>query len=204
LPRVLTKTDVAEFRDRLCEIAERLFAEQGPQAVSMRQLATELGVSPMTPYRYFKDKDDILAAVRASGFDRFAVALEAAAASADPADERGRAVGDAYVRFALEHPAAYRLMFDLEQPTETDHPNLMRAVGRARATLTGYIDGLIREGRIQGDPATIALSFWASVHGLIVLRLAGKLSDEVDFEAARAAMVGALARGFSPRPSSGS
>ncbi len=41
----------------------------------MRQLAAELGCSPMTPYRYFKDKDEILAAVRAAAFDRFSEAL---------------------------------------------------------------------------------------------------------------------------------
>ena len=63
MPRVLTETDVADFRERLCVAAERLFAEKGPDAVTMRQLASELGVSPMTPYRYFQDKDDILAAV---------------------------------------------------------------------------------------------------------------------------------------------
>jgi AcrR family transcriptional regulator len=78
MPRVLTETDVADFRDRLCEAAERLFAEKGPDAVTMRQLSAELGVSPMTPYRYFEDKDDILAAVRTSAFNRFAEALEKA------------------------------------------------------------------------------------------------------------------------------
>ena len=50
----------------------------GLEAVTMRQLAAELGVSPMTPYRYFGDKDDILAAVRARAFDRHAEALETA------------------------------------------------------------------------------------------------------------------------------
>ena len=201
MPRILTDDDVAEFRERLCEAAERLFAEQGPQAVSMRQLAAELGVSPMTPYRYFKDKDDILAAVRASGFDRFAAALEAAHASGADAGARGRgaAVGDAYVRFALEHPAAYRLMFDLEQPTEADHPDLLRAASRARATLTDYIDSLIRDGVIEGDANEIALVFWAALHGLIVLRLAGKLSADVDFDHVRATMTGALGRGLAPR-----
>src|SRR5471030_1205990 len=102
MPRVLSETDVADFRDRLCEAAEKLFAEKGPDAVTMRQLATELGVSPMTPYRYFKDKDDILAAVRVSGFDRFSDALEAALASSSDAGEQAGAVGDAYFRFALE------------------------------------------------------------------------------------------------------
>src|ERR1700744_2830749 len=81
MPRVLSDTDVADFRDRLCEAAERLFAERGPDAVTMRQLAAELGVSPMTPYRYFEDKDDILAAVRTNGFNRFAEALELARSS---------------------------------------------------------------------------------------------------------------------------
>src|SRR5678815_5993328 len=104
MPRVLSETDVADFRDRLCEAAERLFAEHGPDGVTMRQLAAELGVSPMTPYRYFEDKDDILAAVRTSGFTRFAQALETARASGTDANSRGEAVGEAYVRFALEHP----------------------------------------------------------------------------------------------------
>jgi AcrR family transcriptional regulator len=90
MPRVLSDTDVADFRDRLCEAAERLFAEKGPDAVTMRQLASELGVSPMTPYRYFKDKDDILAAVRTNGFTRFAEAMEAARGSG-----KGANVGEA-------------------------------------------------------------------------------------------------------------
>src|SRR3954470_22584579 len=118
MPRVLSETDVADFRERLCEAAERLFAERGPDAVTMRQLAAELGVSPMTPYRYFEDKDDILAAVRTSGFTRFAEALEAArpAAAGTDAGQRAEAVGEAYVRFAMEHPHSYKLMFDMNQP----------------------------------------------------------------------------------------
>ena len=110
MPRLLTESDVAEFRERLIAAAERLFAEHGPDGVTMRQLASALGVSPMTPYRYFKDKDAILAAVRASGFARFASAMEGAtAASADGLD-RSQTTGRAYVRFALENQDAYRLM----------------------------------------------------------------------------------------------
>ena len=90
----------------------------------MRQLASELGVSPMTPYRYFKDKDDILAAVRTSGFDRFADALEAARDTTDDARRRGAAVGQAYMNFAFEHPHTYRLMFDLGQSDEDAYPDL--------------------------------------------------------------------------------
>src|SRR5215213_1829552 len=122
MPRVLTEADVADFRERLCAAAERLFAEQGPDAVTMRQLAAELGVSPMTPYRYFRDKEEILAAVRTNGFNRFAEALEKARASVQGARAKGAAVGEAYVNFAFEHPHTYKLMFDLNQPLDANYP----------------------------------------------------------------------------------
>lgn len=65
MPRILTQSDVADFRERLCDVATRMFDARGPEGFTMRELAAELGVSAMTPYRYFKDKEDILAAVRA-------------------------------------------------------------------------------------------------------------------------------------------
>ena len=175
MPRVLSETDVADFRERLCEAAERLFAEKGPEAVTMRQLAAELGVSPMTPYRYFQDKDDILAAVRANGFNRFAEALEAAREHASGARAKGAAVGEAYVNFAFEHPQTYKLMFELDQPHEGDYPELVEAGKRARQTMTGYVEDQIASGVFKGDPAMIGLMFWASTHGAVVLELAGKL-----------------------------
>lgn len=174
MPRVLTETDVADFRDRLCEAAERLFAEKGPDAVTMRQLSAELGVSPMTPYRYFEDKDDILAAVRTSGFTRFAEALETArAAAGKDARTRGEAVGEAYVRFALEHPHSYKLMFDLNQPNIDKYPELIAAGHRARATMTDHVKDSIAAGLYAGDPETIGMMFWSVVHGVVVLQLAG-------------------------------
>src|ERR1043165_4018086 len=116
MPRTLSQTQVEDFRDRLIEAATRLFAERGREAFTMRHLAAELGCSAMTPYRYFKDKDEILAAVRAGAFDAFAEVLETAFASTDNIAEKGAAVGDAYVAYAFGHPEAYRLMFDLSQP----------------------------------------------------------------------------------------
>ncbi|WP_293903794.1 TetR/AcrR family transcriptional regulator [Phenylobacterium sp.] len=175
MPRVLTETDVADFRERLCEAAERLFAEKGAGSVTMRQLAADLGVSPMTPYRYFQDKDDILAAVRTNGFTRFAQALETARADAPDAHSRGEAVGEAYVRFALDHPHSYKLMFDLNQPNVGKYPELIAAGLRARATMTDHVQDSIAAGLYQGDPDQIGMMFWAAVHGVVVLQLAGML-----------------------------
>ncbi len=175
MPRVLSDTDVADFRERLCEAAERLFAERGPDAVTMRQLAAELGVSPMTPYRYFEDKDDILAAVRANGFTRFAEALETARASATGAHARGTAVGQAYMTFALENPHAYKLMFDFNQPHAEKYPDLVAAGLRAQKTMTGHVEDSIAEGLMAGDPQQIGLMFWAAIHGVVILELAGMI-----------------------------
>jgi AcrR family transcriptional regulator len=157
----------------------------------MRQLAAELGCSAMTPYRYFKDKDEILAAVRASAFDNFAEVIEHAFNNAKDAAERGAAVGNAYVKFAFEHPEAYKLMFDLSQPDESAYPDLVRASKRARSTMTHYVSDLVAAGILEGNPLTIGLVFWAALHGAVVLQLAGKLAD-FDFETLRGEIFRAL------------
>src|SRR5581483_7884161 len=107
--RVLSDEAVGEFRERLIDAAERLFAAHGLEAVTLRQLAAEVGVSPMTPYRYFADKNAILAAVRARAFRRHAEALEAAwTAHRENPIAASNAVGEAYVDFAFDHPEAYK------------------------------------------------------------------------------------------------
>jgi AcrR family transcriptional regulator len=199
MPRTLSQTQVEDFRDRLIEAATRLFAERGREAFTMRQLATELGCSAMTPYRYFKDKDEILAAVRASAFDNFAEVLEQAFDNAKDAAERGAAVGNSYVKFAFEHPEAYKLMFDLSQPDESAYPDLVRATTRARSTMTHYVSDLVAAGILEGNPLTIGLVFWAALHGAVVLQLAGKLAD-FDFETIRGEIFRALFFSYAKKP----
>src|SRR5712672_4008862 len=99
MPRYLTDKDIADFRAELCKVATERFARFGYEGVTMRQLAEALGCSPKTPYRYFKDKADILATVRAQAFTKFADTLEAAAKG--PPVERGQRRSEAYVTLAL-------------------------------------------------------------------------------------------------------
>lgn len=199
MPRLLSETDVADFRERLIAAAEHLFAEHGPDGVTMRQLAAALGVSPMTPYRYFKDKDAILAAVRASGFARFASALEAATKASQDGVDLTTSTGRAYVKFALENPDAYRLMFDFAQPNEADYPELVEATARSRAMLIRHAAGLVKSGEAEGDPVMIAHIIWASLHGQLVLQMAGKLSPDVDPSALRREAFATILRGLKPR-----
>jgi AcrR family transcriptional regulator len=169
MPRTLSAADLEAFRTRLCDVAEKLFAAHGPDAVTMREMADALGVSSMTPYRYFKDKDAILAAVRTRAFNQFAAAMEAARQTA-----KARS-GNAYVEFALAHPAAYRLMFDVSQPTFADYPELVAAMGRARLTMGEGLRELAAAGRFKGDVELAAYVFWSTMHGAVMLELAGLL-----------------------------
>ena len=180
MPKALSDQDVAQFRDRLCDAAERQFAEHGLDAVTMRQLAQDLGVSPMTPYRYFKDKDAILAAVRARAFDRHADALEAAFEGPGDLQARANAVGEAYVRFALTNPEAYKLMFDVKQPSADDYPDLVRAGIRSKKTMTAHVRDMIKAGDMRGDPDMIGHMFWSAIHGAIQLQMADMLAPPYD------------------------
>jgi AcrR family transcriptional regulator len=180
MPRPLSTAEVSDFRERLCDAAARLFAEHGRDGFSLRELASELGVSPMTPYRYFKDKDEILAAVRARAFNRFADALEKGFEVPGNAAARANGAGEAYIRFAFEDSASYKLMFDLSQSDEK-YPELAEASERARKTLTRHVYPLVEAGLLKGDPELIGHIFWAMLHGAVTLQLANKLGPECDF-----------------------
>jgi AcrR family transcriptional regulator len=193
----LTATDLADFRQRLIDAARGLFASKGLEGFTMRELAAAIGVSAMTPYRYFRDKEEILAAVRTDAFDRFADSLETAfAASAPDAVNRSTAVGEAYVRFAFGERESYRLMFDMAQPDESEYPDLVRATMRARRTMTDFVRALVAKGILAGDPVLIGHVFWAALHGAVVLQLAGKLGPECDFETLSNAAFRAISEGF--------
>ena len=149
MPRILTQSDVADFRERLCDAATRMFDARGPEGFTMRELAAELGVSAMTPYRYFKDKEDILAAVRARAFNRFADGARSRTLAMAKRAQDAAAVYRAYVAFAFGEPAAYKLMFDLTQPDESLYPDLVKANARARATMTDYVQLMVDKGELR-------------------------------------------------------
>jgi AcrR family transcriptional regulator len=192
VPKVLSAEDIASFRERLCDIAEEKFALHGIDGVTLRDLASAMDVSPMTPYRYFKDKDAILAAVRARGFSRFAQAMEEAEASANR--KKGAFTGAAYVNWALKNPAAYRLMFDTQQPTAADYPDLVEAMTRAKQTMTAYWRRIKAEGRFKGDVDLAGHLMWSAQHGAVMLELAGLLQKPMDARKLAARAILSLAR----------
>jgi AcrR family transcriptional regulator len=182
MPKELSTADFAATRAKIGAAATALFAAKGESAITIRDIAAKLGRSPMGLYRYFADRDEILAFVRADAFDRFSDQLEAAFVSGGDAFARARAVGRAYLDFALTNPNAYRLMFDLSPPDEAKHPELRRAGKRAGETVTRHVRDLAAAGIVEGDPRIIGNALWAASHGVIVLHLAGRLPQGMNVE----------------------
>ena len=197
MPRYLTEQDITDFRNQLCKVATERFARHGYEGVTMRQLAEALGCSPKTPYRYFKDKADILATVRAQAFGKFADALEkasAASAGKQPA-ERGREISEAYVAFALRNPHAYRIMFDIDAPVDESHPELGPAAHRAALYITRGAEQLAAEGVLGVDPQLFGWSMWAAIHGIVMLHQAGMLAHGPDYRTLGQFLGGTMLKG---------
>src|SRR3546814_7719732 len=124
--RARAHEQLAAIRSRLCAAAEELFVEEGESELSMRRLTAKVGCSAMAPYRYFADKEALIASIRAQAFRRLADTLdEVSSAGRDEAAD----VGEAYVRFARANPGAYTPMFELHQPDERASPEARKTAG---------------------------------------------------------------------------
>ncbi len=184
MPRAALSPDqVAAFRGKASAAATRLFARHGYEGVTMRAVAEALACSAMTPYRYLAGKAELFALVRAEAFRRFADRLERALGQAGPSGrprgdvtQRLRRLKRAYIRFALDEPDAYRIMFELRQPASGRHPDLAAQSRRAFGCLHRTVAEAVAAGRLRGDPLTLAHLLWADTHGLVSLHLAGKLT----------------------------
>jgi AcrR family transcriptional regulator len=183
MARERSREDFEAMRARIGRVATDLYAARGEAGLTIRDIATTLGRSPMGLYRYFEDREDLIAYIRANAFDQVADALEDAFFSGGEAFARARAVGRAYLDFALNNPSAYRLMFDLSPPDEAKHPALRRAGMRAAETVTRHVKDLSAAGIVTGDPKMIGNALWAAAHGVIVLHLAGRLPTGMDVHA---------------------
>ena len=192
MTRPLTEADKAAFRDRMCDVAEMKFSQQGFQAVTMRDLAAGMGVSSMTPYRYFKDKVEILAAVRTRAFTRLADAMDAAEAKLSTSD--WIQPGEAYFEWAVANRDAYRLMF-IEPPTK-DYPELGAAMHRARETMAAGWRRLQAQGRFSGNVEEAAHMCWTATHGVLVLELSGMLRPPLQARTIAMRAVEAIAKGL--------
>lgn len=194
----LKPEQVRDVRERIRRIAERHMADRGMAALSLRAIAAEMGWTAASLYRYYDSKAALLAATRAAAYNRFSDRIETAHASSDDLWARSRAIGEAYVAFAFDEPAAYKLIFAYEQDEADKSDELRAAERRSQRTLTDYATEMVAAGLLEGDPEILAHVYWASLHGLVVLRMANKLSRSPPFEAIRHASNRLITRGALP------
>jgi AcrR family transcriptional regulator len=172
-----------DLRAALLDAAARLLRTGGAEALTLRALAEAVGVSRTAPYRHFRDKSALLVAVAAEGFERLQAALNLVNTSETPGLDLFEEMGWAYVRFAIENPAHYRLMYGREAIARREIPALQSAADAAYDELvalieTGQAAGVLR----SGDAGALAYVAWATVHGLASLLVDGQMEAPEDVE----------------------
>jgi AcrR family transcriptional regulator len=182
-----------DLRRAVLDEALRLIEERGHVDFTLREVARRVGVSHTAPYRHFADKRALLTAITVEAqrmlADRIQAALDAAGSELRP---RFLAAGWSYVHFALEAPAAFRVMYSSE--IDELEPAIAGSKERSFGILLRFIEEAQRAGAFpRGDPRALATPIWAMHHGLAILAATGALG-EPGSEAVRRAVDDAHAR----------
>jgi AcrR family transcriptional regulator len=158
-----------DLRQALLDASLALITEEGFGALSLREVARRAGVTHAAPYRHFADKEALLAAVAEQGFRTMAARMKERMDRETALEARLLACGVAYVLFAVEHPAHFRVMFGphLTRPLDS---STTEGEDSAFGLLMGSLQALHRAGLTGGgEPPVLALSCWSLVHGLAAL-----------------------------------
>jgi len=166
-----------DLRRALIEEAVSILKTEGESALTLRDLSRRLGVSHAAPLYHFPDKTELLLQLSLDGFKLLADALARAHASDGPPGERLIAVGRAYLRFALENPVHFRMMFRALPPGVVQGPALLAERDRAYRTLIEAVDLLVPAGAPDREVESRKLAFtaWSLVHGAAALWLDGSM-----------------------------
>lgn len=187
------------LRAELLHAAEKALEAGGSQSISLRELARELGVSHTSPKRHFADKQALLDALALSGFERFEATLGGATKNrAHSFKTRLTRLAQAYVAFALKHPALFALMFEAKHRPHAPGDLLQavdRAFGHAPAT---FAEGQAKGEVVPGDPKRLSLVAIAALQGLITISTNGKFKG-IDLATLTEDVIERMITGFRPR-----
>ena len=150
--------------------AMELLEEGGVGALSLRAVARRAGVSPAAPYRHYADRDALVSAVATVGYRELATHLSAVHPMPRTPDDLA-AIAVAYVQFAVQRPALFRVMFG--EPCDRDSAQRVAAT----TAISLYVESIVRAAFPASEPVAMATAVWAFVHGMAFLHLDGKLDD---------------------------
>ena len=165
-----------DLRRALVEEAVRTIQADGVEQLTLRSAGEKLGVSRTALYRHFSDKQALLAAVGREGFRMLRLALTEAWEQHGRGREGFEAMGLAYVRFAVDHPSHYRVMFGgFVESCSKDDAFVQEATGAFQILVDSLIEqqqaGIVR----ADDPLLLARFIWSIVHGIAMLAIDGQL-----------------------------
>lgn len=166
------------LRRALLDEALATIRAEGVDGVTLRDIGARLGVSRTALYRHFADKRALLAAVATEGFRMLRERLVAAWEDGGRGDAAFRAMGVAYVRFAVANPSHYRVMFGgFVDPRAQDSELAPEAEGAFQA-LVDALAALQRDAVVRGDDTVLMARYvWALVHGMAMLGIDGQLRE---------------------------
>jgi AcrR family transcriptional regulator len=177
----LTARRGADSEQAIMDAARHILAREGPDGLSMRSVADRVGMSATAIYRYFENKDALVARVVQSGFDRFGEYLrDAAARHPSGSLDRLAALGEAYIRFALENQEYFKLLFSLQHP----HPHSIEELpdSGGHGLLRSAVEEAMASGAMRrANPDLVAVYLWSIAHGLLTLSMTCRLEDCPEF-----------------------
>ncbi len=165
-------------RDQILEAANSAYVEQGYSGMSLRGVAKRVGLTPMAIYRHFKDKDHLMHHVVLNGLALFSKQMQKAARTKDPWKRLER-VGREYVDFSEEHRFYFEVVFlSTDRLEHLRHltPEGSGAFDQVFATYESWVAQCLPSGTPANQVRETAIDIWAYAHGLVALKLAGRLS----------------------------
>ncbi len=166
------------LRRALLDEALAIIRADGVERVTLREIGARLGVSRAALYRHFADKRALLTAVATEGFRALRERLVGAWEEGGRDEAAFRAMGIAYVRFAVDNPSHYRVMFGGFVDTQPSDPELAAEGAGAFQALVDALASLQRDGIVRGDDTVLMARYvWALVHGIALLGIDGLLRE---------------------------
>jgi len=165
-----------ELREQILDVAMTIFINEGYEALTIRRLADEVEYTPGALYSYFADKESLVFALLVRASERLNNVFRALESTAHPL-ERLWAIGRAYIKFAMEHQAAYDLMFIMSTPiskmVETGFAEAYSAFFILRKT----VQECMEQGFLpRADVDMAAFALWSFVHGSVSLMIRKRLA----------------------------
>lgn len=170
-----------DLENALIRAGIEILSKEGIDGLTLRKVAKRVGVSYAAPYAHFKDRQALIAAISTEGFKQLYNDLEAAV-SAHAGDPRQQLVEGAwaYVQFAMNNTAIFKIMFSGVLEKEKDYPSFVEISRRTFERVVDIVRACQEAGVLRSAPPELmAVSVWGQVHGVISLALEGQISHTV-------------------------